>query len=179
MAETRADGSLKSIKSKAIIRRVSRLSNSPRVFVRHDKVPILRGRRGRPIEFGEDPLEQRAVSKSRFPTGTLPERIFFKALTTVMNGEQNFIFQRDVGGGRNFIGGFIIDFLIIDREPNVAVETLGSFWHQADVRYADQERALAVINKGFEYHEVWDYEIFQTDEFLEELILTRILGRKI
>ncbi len=175
-----ADGTVKSLRRKSIIRRVARLSSNPRVFVRNDLVPILRGRRPRRIEIGElDPLETRAISKSRFANATLPERIFFKALSTVMQGEEGFIFQRDVGGGRNFIGGFVIDFIIFDRVPNVAVEVLGSFWHQAANRFADEERALAVISRGFEYHEVWDYEIFQGDVFLEELILERILGRRV
>lgn len=159
---------------------MARLSNKPRVFVRNELIPILRGRRPRRIEIGElNPLEMRAIPKNRFALATLPERVFFKSLATVMQGEQNFIFQRDVGGGRNFIGGFVIDFLIIDREPNIAVEVLGSFWHQAAQSFADEERALAVISRGFEYHEVWDYEIFQGDVFLEELILTRILKRRV
>lgn len=174
-----ADGTVELLKGKAIIKRVPRLSKNPRIFIRNQKVPILRGRRERPKTLGIlDPLERRAVSKSRFPNGTLPERIMFKALSTVMQGDHNFIFQRDVGGGRNFIGGFVIDFLIIDRTPNIAIETLGSFWHQAANRFADEERALAVISRGFKYHEVWDYEIFQSDLFLEEIILTRILGRQ-
>lgn len=152
------------INSIRIIPRKSRLPRTARVFVRNQDIPVVRDHRRDAPEFGEDPLEARAISPDVFARATLPERIVYKKLSQLI-GEENFIFQYSQLGGRNLIGGFLIDFLI---EPNIALEVLGSYWHKAFERWADEERAVVVASRGFEYHEIWDWEIYMGDSYLEE-----------
>lgn len=167
-------GAINSIRA---IRRHSDLPDSPEIHVRYTPVNVVRDRRRRPNEVGPDELEARAIDPNLFPGATLPERIVYRKLQQMLSGDHKFIFQRAANGGRTHIGGFVIDFLLIDRVPEVALEVLGSFWHQAEDRYTDQERALAVTSEGFRYHEIWDYDIFMSDEHLEA-ILTPILERR-
>ena len=164
-------GGIKSIRK---IRRVNRLTSSPRVFVRHTDIPIVRDRRVRPIEAGEDPLEARA---SKIPHATLPERIVHKKLAQLLGGEDKFVFQRTEGGGRLFIGGFVLDFLILDTLPPLVIEVLGDFWHQAVRRFADEERALTVISLGYAYAEIWEHDIYASDQLTEQ-ILRDIIERR-
>lgn len=139
------------------------------------EVNPIRGRRQRGTESGLDPLEQRALPKNTFPNATLPERIVYNKLVQLV-GEENFIYQRADNGGRTVIGGFVLDFVITNKRPQIALEVLGDYWHRAELRYADWERALEVTSLGYEYAEIWEHEILMGDSYLEQ-ILVDIVGR--
>lgn len=157
------------------IKRISRIPRAQRIVVRRDDMPIARGRRGRPIEWGEDPLEQRAIPKEWFPGATLPERIVYKKLMQLI-GEENFIFQRSINGGRNIIGGYSIDFLVTIIQPGIAIEPIEDFWHQEKDKWRDIERALVLTKLGYEYYEITNDQLYPSDEVLEDRLM-EILGR--
>ena len=172
-------GGIKPIKSLRGRRQASQLPKMPSTYIRTTTDKVVRDRRRPTIQFGVDELEQRAVPKEgALGTATLPERILYKKLSELYKGTSRFIFQRTERGGRNLIGGFIIDFLLIDRTPNIALEVLGDYWHQAYEKQADLERALAVTRAGYTYHEIWEHDIYESDEKLET-ILYGIMGNRI
>lgn len=159
-----------------VIRRVSRLPRSEQIFVRRQDAAITRERQRPPIEIGEDILEQRAIPKGTFPGATLPERIVYKKLDQLV-GHDKVSFQRDEFGGRNILGGFVIDFLVYITNPPICIEVLGAYWHQSATEYRDLERALVIQQLGYEYHELHEMDIYQSDERLEQL-LEPILGNR-
>ncbi len=176
MGKEEDDGGIDSISNIGMIRRVSRLTSTPRVFVRSEKVPITRDHRPRTIEFGANTLEARAIA---LPGATLPERIVYKKLVQLLpGGLSDFLFQRTEGGGRTRIGGFVLDFLIIHPLPPIAIEVLGDFWHQAKHRFADEERMLAVLREGYHYGEIWEHDIYASDALTEQ-ILWDIIHRQV
>lgn len=154
------------------IQRIPRLPRRKRIFTRYGDRPITRDRRLRPIEIGIDPLEARAANVE----GTLPERIVYKKLVQLV-GEQYISFQRLEGGGRNILGGFVLDFLITDRFPPLVIEVLGDFWHKPSRAFADAERMMAVTNRGYGYFEIWEHEVYHSDELTEKL-LSEALGNR-
>ena len=104
-------GVIKSLSSKRGKRQASQLPRFPRTYVKTATESVLRDRRRKPPEFGLDELEARAVAAvGALERATLPERIVYKKLTQMLKGTHKFVFQREELGGRNFIGGFIIDF---------------------------------------------------------------------
>lgn len=171
-------GRIKSIRNLRGRRQAAQYPQFPRTYVRTETEKVIRDRRRSSPEFGDTPLEQRATSKEALPTATLPERIVFKKLSEMLRSNNKFLFQRIERGGRNLIGGFIIDFLIIDRSPAIALEILGDYWHQAYEKMADLERELAVKREGYTYHEIWEHDIYKSDEYLEQT-LYKILGDRI
>jgi len=75
----------------------------------------------------ENPQELRAAQNIN---GTLPERIFYKALVSrkfVPGGD--FDFQSSLLGGRVFLGGMVADFIFFTR--NLVVRVQGWRWHQS------------------------------------------------
>jgi len=157
------------------MRRIARLPKRPRKMIRREDAPISRNRKKESIAWGDDELEQRAIPKSRYPGATLPERIVYKKLTELI-GEDKFIFQRAEGGGRAVIGGFVLDFVILVRDPPILLEVAGTYWHQAKDQYRDLERALVMQGLGYEYYELGEQDIYISDMHLET-ILRSILDR--
>tara|TARA_R110002012_G_scaffold18062_1_gene66868 strand:- start:8 stop:517 length:510 start_codon:yes stop_codon:yes gene_type:complete len=155
-------------------RQASQLSKFPRTYVKNNTETVLRSRRRISPEFGPDRLENRAAQGFY---GTLPERIVYKKLSEMLLGTHNFTFQRLGGGGRNYIGGFVLDFVVIDRVPNVVIEILGDYWHQAYEKQADLERQMAVVKEGYLYNEIWESEIYISDENLENKLNVILEGR--
>ena len=171
-------GGIKSIKSLRGKRQASQLPKYPRTYIKTQTDTVLRDRRRTPPEFGPDELEARAMPKTgTLANATLPERILYKKLSQMLQGTHKFIFQREELGGRNFIGGFIIDFLVLDRQPYLALEVLGDYWHQAYEKASDLEREMAVKREGYFYHEIWESEIYISDEFLENKLNVILEGR--
>ena len=171
-------GVIKSLPSKRGKRQASQLSKYPRSYIKTTTDTVLRDRRRKPPEFGPDVLEARAVAAiGSLELATLPERIVYKKLTQMLHGTHKFLFQREELGGRNFIGGFIIDFLVLDRQPYLAIEVLGDYWHQAYEKAADLEREMAVKREGYIYHEIWESEIYISDEYLENKLNVILEGR--
>ena len=170
-------GGIKALRGLRSKRQASQLGTRNRTYLKTNTTTVLRDRRRSMVEFGEEELEARATPKSQLgDLATLPERIVHKKLIQVLHGAHNFAYQRIDKGGRNFIGGFIIDFVIVDRVPNIAIEILGDYWHQAYEKAADLERQLTVTRAGYIYHEIWEHDIYESDEKLEN-ILIEILGR--
>ena len=166
------------IKSKRGARQASQLPRFPRKYGKTNTENVLRDRRRKPPEFGPERLEGRAMPKTgTLKLATLPERIVYKKLSQMLKGTKKFIFQREELGGRNFIGGFIIDFLIVDRPPYIALEILGDYWHQAYEKQADLERGLAVQKEGYLYHELWEHDVYESDEQLERKLSVILEGR--
>ena len=163
------------MKSIPKIRRISRLPKSEPIIVRRTDADITRDRQRNPIEIGEDPLEQRAIPRDWFAGATLPERIVYKKLMEMV-GEDRIIFQRSEQGGRAIIGGFVIDFLVYVTNPPILIEVQGMHWHQPKDAFRDIERALVMTSLGYEYNEIWEDDIYQSDERLED-ILGNILNR--
>lgn len=160
-----------------MIKRKARIPSPKRIHVRQTPLRIGRSRRPRPTEWGGDPLEMRAIPRSRFAGATLPERIVYKKLAQLI-GETMFSFQRSEMGGRNFLGGYVLDFVIFLTIPPTLIEIQGSFWHQEKHQYRDLEKALALARLGYQYYEVQDRDIYMSDMHLETVLLD-IVGRTI
>ena len=167
-------GPLKGVKALRGKRQASQLPKFPRTYIKSNTETVLRDRRRSKPVFGPEELEGRA---SQGFYGTLPERIMYKKLSQMMQGSHNFIFQRTEGGGRNYIGGFVLDFLITDRLPYLVIEILGDYWHQAYEKAADLEREMAVRREGYLYYEIWESEIYISDEYLENKLNGILEGR--
>ena len=75
------------------------------------------------------------------------------------------------------IGGLILDFTIIDRQPYLAIEILGDYWHQAYQKASDLEREMGVLREGYLYHEIWESDIYISDENLENKLNVILEGR--
>jgi len=166
--------SIKKIKSLRGTRQASQMPKFPRMYIKNNTETVLRSRKQKSPEFGPDRLEDRAAQGFY---GTLPERIVYKKLSEMLLGTHNFTFQRLGGGGRNYIGGFVLDFVVIDRVPNLVIEILGDYWHQAYEKQADLERQMAVVKEGYLYNEIWESEIYISDENLENKLNVILEGR--
>jgi very-short-patch-repair endonuclease len=116
----------------------------------------------------EDPREQRAVSEARI-AGTLPERIFFKALLDRgMREGIDFTFQSSLQGGRLFLGGMVADFILTTRSLIVRIQ--GRKWHTGfeQERKDDFQRDIL---EGMGYHvlDLFDDTIYDDYLFAEWL----------
>ena len=111
----------------------------------------------------EDPREQRAVSEARI-AGTLPERIFFKALLDRgMREGIDFTFQSSLQGGRLFLGGMVADFILTTRSLIVRIQ--GRKWHTGfeQERKDDFQRDIL---EGMGYHVLDLYDDTIYDDYL-------------
>ena len=111
----------------------------------------------------EDPREQRAVSEARV-AGTLPERIFFKALLDRgMREGIDFTFQSSLQGGRLFLGGMVADFILTTRSLIVRIQ--GRKWHTGfeQERKDDFQRDIL---EGMGYHVLDLYDDTIYDDYL-------------
>ena len=111
----------------------------------------------------ENPQELRAIS-SGLVAGTLPERIFYKALQQRgMREGIDFTFQSSLQGGRLFLGGMVADFILPQRSLIIRIQ--GRKWHTGfeQERRDDSQRDIL---EGMGYHvlDLYDDTIF--DEWL-------------
>ena len=116
----------------------------------------------------EDPRELRAVSEERV-AGTLPERIFYKALLgRGMREGMDFTFQSSLQGGRLFLGGMVADFIFPQRSLIVRIQ--GRKWHTGfeQERKDDFQRDIL---EGMGYHvlDLFDDTIYDDYLFAEWL----------
>lgn len=114
-----------------------------------------------------DPREQYAVPKTQV-TGTLPERIFYKALNDLhLQDGVDFDFQSSLAGGRIILGGLVVDFLF--RRPPLAVRIQGKYWHgefdrengnlmHGDIVQGrrDDEQGMELNENGFAVLDLWE-----------------------
>lgn len=155
----------------------------PTRYYRVSPLEPARGHRGR-MPFGPDPLEQRATQGIDAP---ITERIVYKTLAQMV-GTGNFVWQFDIQGGRQvfksifaggtLVGGFVIDFVVLNREPPLAIEVMGAYWHGAgDSATRDLARKVAVNQFGFDYAEIHEADIMSSQDHLERVLLQILGGR--
>lgn len=140
--------------------------------------PIRGRRRLAPVFAPDDPLEPRAANVD----GSILERVVYKELLAQV-GINGFIYKKTELGGRLFRGGIEIDFVVINRHPNVAIEVLGAQWHGPELFWKDAARATIVrslpgITDGMNlrYEEITEAEIRREAQYLEYRI-QQLLGR--
>lgn len=101
------------------------------------------------------------------PEASGPERKVFGWL--VLNGFQ-FRFQKPFMGGRSYPGGAIIDFVIYDFNPPIALR-IQSYWHEsAPARAFDAEQAAALMDFGYIVKDIWEWEIATLDMLNDKMI---------
>ena len=135
--------------------------------------PPRNARREKAIEFAADPLELRAVGGPLGPDeGSVLERIVAKRLSVIWgNYEIDFTWQEPVQDKS-------LDFAIYNRPSGkvLALEVQGAHWHGPKDFAADTERALFVIANGYDFAEVWEWEIRLGDEYLDARLMSLIGG---
>lgn len=97
--------------------------------------------------------ERRAVQRIK---GSLPERIFFKALIDWgFIPDQDFTFQANYLGGRQELGGLVADFLF--PIPKIIVQ-IQSVWHTLTLAHLrrDEDQKALLENMGFVVLEIWE-----------------------
>lgn len=139
-----------------------RIAPDPWWFVTH--------RRGirRPL-VGEDPLEARAVSREVF-NGTLPERIVYRYLTSVLRliPGVDFDAQSSLAGGRLELGGIVADFIfpILRFVIQVQGPTHTTFIRERK----DDEQRMILADLGYrEVYALTDTLIYNESEFDEAM----------
>lgn len=102
-----------------------------------------------------NPLEERAISKYKVK-GTLPERIVYKALQTVLNmvAGIDFTFQSSLSGGRMEVGGVVADFICPRQMMVIQVQgpTHAEFLRQS--KDEEQRNLLSEYGYTVEYLEL-------------------------
>lgn len=133
-------------------------------FILHRRGP----RRG--LVGPENPQELRAAQGIN---GTLPERIFYKALVArkfVPGGD--FDFQSSLLGGRVFLGGMVADYIFFTR--NLIVRVQGWRWHQSlEATRRDDNQRDVMERMGYTVLDISDTII------LDELLLENWLRANI
>ncbi len=90
------------------------------------------------------------------PEGTAPERLVFGWLVV---HQFTFTFQEAVAGGRAIPGGAVVDFVIYDKIPPIALRVM-SYWHEpATQQVADAIQAEMLMEYGYRVEDVWEWEI--------------------
>ncbi|MHA2086216.1 MAG: hypothetical protein ACXABD_20930 [Candidatus Thorarchaeota archaeon] len=57
----------------------------------------------------------------------------------------HFIYQYELGGGRVFRGGMVLDFLVLTNPLSTPLDIRGDYWHQPQQR-VDDDLQLALMN---------------------------------
>lgn len=72
--------------------------------------------------------------------------------------------------------GKFIDFAIYNRPSGkvLALEPQGAHWHGPDEQYHDLNRILFLLSLGYDFAEIWEYEIIMGDEFLDNRLMQLI-----
>jgi len=134
--------------------------------------PIKSRRRFRPVNSPADILEDRATQSV---PGSILERVVYAELVRQL-GPAGFIYKHLGLGGRLFRGGVEMDFLVVSRHPNIAIEVQGTYWHGPSVQYKDAARAMTVRGLLGEdglpirYEEIMEEEIRRDPLWLEQRI---------
>lgn len=93
------------------------------------------------------------------PGGSKPERMVFGWL---LRHKFIFEFQVSVLGGRA-PGGAVIDFVIYDKVPAIALR-VQSFWHAPpEVKWADDIQAQNLTEMGYQVEDVWESDVNTID----------------
>lgn len=154
--------------------------------------PITLHRRGLITEDYRppDPREQYAVPDSEVH-GTLPERIFYRALTDAhLTPNADFTFQSSLAGGRIELGGMVADFLF--ERPPLVVRIQGQYWHgqfdretgnliHGDLHQGrrDDEQGQILNDMGYAVLDLWEeetYDPFILKAWMDRWIYPMLLG---
>ena len=124
-------------------------------------------------KVGEDPLEARAVPKSRVK-GTLPERIIYRWLEVNLNWRDGaeFDFQSALQGGRLELGGIVADFLI--KFMGIVLNPLGPTHNQFLRKAKDEEQRQALAEMGYTQYEIPEKDVYNEPVF--ENWMREVLG---
>ena len=136
-------------------------------LVRRQKLPILKlrkGIKGRPQPTGTRLRKYGLTPEEQYmqyaPEGTKPERLVFGWL---LKHKFMFDFQQPVMGGR-IPGGAVVDFIIYDKQPPIALRIM-SFWHESpEVKWTDDIQAENLFQLGYQVEDVWEREINTLDK---------------
>ena len=125
-------------------------------------LPALRWKRtskGKPEPLGtrlrKYGLTPEEIYMQHAPEGTAPERLLFGWLK-----RHGFLFQfqQPVLGGRA-PGGAVIDFVLFDKFPNIALRIM-SYWHDSpEAKWADDIQRANLEELGLEVIDLWEGEI--------------------
>ena len=106
----------------------------------------------------EDPLEKAALQGV---PGTLPERIVWAWL---IKEDHSFTAQRAEMGGRQVVGGAVVDFLVYSMAAMpVAMRVQGDYWHgpKFPKRQArDDEQYYRLTEQGYLVVDLWEKDIY-------------------
>jgi very-short-patch-repair endonuclease len=82
-----------------------------------------------------------------FPGSSLEWRVYW----WLERKKVDFLFQLDLYGG-SVSGGFIVDFLVRDRDPGLVLEVQGKPWHfgALGLRADDRIRKAILLNEGYD-----------------------------
>jgi very-short-patch-repair endonuclease len=124
-------------------------------------------------QVGVDQLEARAVSKNSL-RGYLPERVVYKWL--VVSGHMvsgwDFTFQSSQEGGRQELGGAVVDFLFPFKKLILQVD--GPTHDQFLRKLKDEEQAQWLVDMGYTIYHITMEDIY--DVFLFEEKMRRLFG---
>lgn len=110
---------------------------------------------------------------------TLPEVIVYGWLVVhKLRDEVDFSFQSSQLGGRLQFGGMVVDFLITDRLPNIAIRIQGAHWHTgADVDAKDAAQADVLAKQGIVVEDLYEDECY--NESILEDRMREIIGIRV
>lgn len=126
--------------------------------------------------IGEDPLEARAVSKSSI-RGTLPERIVYKYLISVLRLQPgaDFDFQTSLFGGRLELGGIVADFMF--NYQKIVLQVQGPTHTQFIRTRKDDEQWSALAAMGYTVYFLEEKDIYSELKFDQIMRKIFFLGR--
>ena len=121
--------------------------------------------------MGDSPLEMRA--QQGIP-GTLPERIIYKYLTTLMKFSDgvDFDFQSSLQGGRIDTGGIVADFMF--ERLRIVINPLGPTHDEFLRMKKDQEQVDALGAMGYQVYMIPEADVY--DELTFERLMKQIFG---
>ena len=125
-----------------------------------EKMPAVKAW-SRPAELGveEDPLEKLA---KQGVLASLPERIVWAWLE---RKGYSFTMQAAELGGRNQVGGAVVDFVVWDMASRpVAIRIQGQYWHGPSFpgrRARDDEQAAKLRMKGYLVVDLWEQQVYE------------------
>jgi very-short-patch-repair endonuclease len=132
---------------------------------------IPRRNAARPKDISGNDDEFRAFSEAELGAeGSVLERIVLKRLSIIW-GVMGVDFKwQDPEGDRS------IDIAVYNRPSgkNLALEVQGYVWHGPFAYYADTDRALFLMARGWDYAEIWEHEIMLGDEYLDQRLMELI-----
>ena len=123
-----------------------------------------------------DPLEKAALQGV---PGTLPERIVWKWLE---DEDHLYEAQRAELGGRMWVGGAVVDFVVFDLGTNpVALWVQGDYWHgpaQGERQARDDEQADRLRLQGYVVVDLWEAELYEAarHERVGRYIMDQVFG---